>query len=169
MSPLLKVSSQFYKFTSLPAVCINQWLITMDCWSIFFFLQKKMKYACTKDQSFASVGKHGVLREFSFFDKVRMTLLLCSILAPLAVLLLHCNYWTDIISSWTLSPRFVACLKARKYMRTSCAALPCSTRKWCQEQSCFSSSLHSWGEWIETCLKWITVLTVCETDRRVSV
>lgn len=30
-----------------------------------------MKYSCTKDQSFASVGKHGVLREFSFFDKVR--------------------------------------------------------------------------------------------------
>uniref|UniRef100_A0A8D0CZC5 Paired amphipathic helix protein Sin3b n=1 Tax=Sander lucioperca TaxID=283035 RepID=A0A8D0CZC5_SANLU len=34
-------------------------------------LLKKMKYSCTKDQSFASVGKHGVLREFSFFDKVR--------------------------------------------------------------------------------------------------
>uniref|UniRef100_A0A8C2X3G4 Paired amphipathic helix protein Sin3b n=1 Tax=Cyclopterus lumpus TaxID=8103 RepID=A0A8C2X3G4_CYCLU len=34
-------------------------------------LKKKMKYSCTKDQSFASVGKHGVLREFSFFDKVR--------------------------------------------------------------------------------------------------
>uniref|UniRef100_A0A1A8F6Z5 Paired amphipathic helix protein Sin3b n=1 Tax=Nothobranchius korthausae TaxID=1143690 RepID=A0A1A8F6Z5_9TELE len=33
--------------------------------------QKKMRYSCTKDQSFASVGKHGVLREFSFFDKVR--------------------------------------------------------------------------------------------------
>uniref|UniRef100_A0A8D3CSY4 Paired amphipathic helix protein Sin3b n=1 Tax=Scophthalmus maximus TaxID=52904 RepID=A0A8D3CSY4_SCOMX len=33
--------------------------------------KKKMKYSCTKDQSFASVGKHGVLREFSFFDKVR--------------------------------------------------------------------------------------------------
>eukprot|EP00064_Thunnus_orientalis_P011168 superscaffoldBa00001586_g11198 len=32
-------------------------------------LKKKMKYSCTKDQSFASVGKHGVLREFSFFDK----------------------------------------------------------------------------------------------------
>lgn len=30
-----------------------------------------MRYTCTKDQSFASVGKHGVLREFSFFDKVR--------------------------------------------------------------------------------------------------
>lgn len=30
-----------------------------------------MKYPCAKDQSFASVGKHGVLREFSFFDKVR--------------------------------------------------------------------------------------------------
>uniref|UniRef100_A0A667XIR6 Paired amphipathic helix protein Sin3b n=1 Tax=Myripristis murdjan TaxID=586833 RepID=A0A667XIR6_9TELE len=34
-------------------------------------LKKKMKYSCTKDQSFASVGKHGVLREFTFFDKVR--------------------------------------------------------------------------------------------------
>uniref|UniRef100_A0A671YP18 Paired amphipathic helix protein Sin3b n=1 Tax=Sparus aurata TaxID=8175 RepID=A0A671YP18_SPAAU len=34
-------------------------------------MYKKMKYSCTKDQSFASVGKHGVLREFSFFDKVR--------------------------------------------------------------------------------------------------
>ncbi|XP_013856200.1 paired amphipathic helix protein Sin3b isoform X2 [Austrofundulus limnaeus] len=34
-------------------------------------LKKKMRYTCTKDQSFASVGKHGVLREFSFFDKVR--------------------------------------------------------------------------------------------------
>ncbi|XP_061883709.1 paired amphipathic helix protein Sin3b isoform X3 [Entelurus aequoreus] len=34
-------------------------------------LKKKMKYSCTKDQSIASVGKHGVLREFSFFDKVR--------------------------------------------------------------------------------------------------
>uniref|UniRef100_A0A3Q1J5Z5 Paired amphipathic helix protein Sin3b n=1 Tax=Anabas testudineus TaxID=64144 RepID=A0A3Q1J5Z5_ANATE len=34
-------------------------------------LLKKIKYSCTKDQSFASVGKHGVLREFSFFDKVR--------------------------------------------------------------------------------------------------
>ncbi|XP_068175137.1 paired amphipathic helix protein Sin3b isoform X2 [Antennarius striatus] len=34
-------------------------------------LKKKMKYSCTKDQSLASVGKHGVLREFSFFDKVR--------------------------------------------------------------------------------------------------
>uniref|UniRef100_A0A8C6Q954 SIN3 transcription regulator family member B n=1 Tax=Nothobranchius furzeri TaxID=105023 RepID=A0A8C6Q954_NOTFU len=34
-------------------------------------LKKKMRYSCTKDQSFASVGKHGVLREFSFFDKVR--------------------------------------------------------------------------------------------------
>uniref|UniRef100_A0A3B3VYU0 Paired amphipathic helix protein Sin3b n=1 Tax=Poecilia latipinna TaxID=48699 RepID=A0A3B3VYU0_9TELE len=34
-------------------------------------LKKKMKYPCAKDQSFASVGKHGVLREFSFFDKVR--------------------------------------------------------------------------------------------------
>uniref|UniRef100_A0AAY4E637 Paired amphipathic helix protein Sin3b n=1 Tax=Denticeps clupeoides TaxID=299321 RepID=A0AAY4E637_9TELE len=32
---------------------------------------KKMKYSCSKDQSFASVGKHGVLREFTFFDKVR--------------------------------------------------------------------------------------------------
>lgn len=30
-----------------------------------------MKYSCTKDPSFASAGKHGVLREFSFFDKVR--------------------------------------------------------------------------------------------------
>src|SRR4029434_11213201 len=35
-----------------------------------FSLQKKMKYSCAKDQSFASVGKHGVLREFSFFYKV---------------------------------------------------------------------------------------------------
>uniref|UniRef100_A0A8C7XUN7 Paired amphipathic helix protein Sin3b n=1 Tax=Oryzias sinensis TaxID=183150 RepID=A0A8C7XUN7_9TELE len=34
-------------------------------------LKKKMKYSCTKDPSFASAGKHGVLREFSFFDKVR--------------------------------------------------------------------------------------------------
>ncbi|XP_056132358.1 paired amphipathic helix protein Sin3b [Lampris incognitus] len=34
-------------------------------------LKKKMKYSCTKDQSFAAVGKHGVLREFTFFDKVR--------------------------------------------------------------------------------------------------
>ncbi|KAF6734870.1 Paired amphipathic helix protein Sin3b [Oryzias melastigma] len=34
-------------------------------------LKKKMKYSCTKDQSFAAAGKHGVLREFSFFDKVR--------------------------------------------------------------------------------------------------
>uniref|UniRef100_A0AAR2KQW6 Paired amphipathic helix protein Sin3b n=1 Tax=Pygocentrus nattereri TaxID=42514 RepID=A0AAR2KQW6_PYGNA len=41
---------------------------------IFLFLlsfQKKMKFSCSKDQSFASVGKHGVLREFTFFDKVR--------------------------------------------------------------------------------------------------
>uniref|UniRef100_A0A8C6Q9M1 Paired amphipathic helix protein Sin3b n=1 Tax=Nothobranchius furzeri TaxID=105023 RepID=A0A8C6Q9M1_NOTFU len=38
---------------------------------LIFFFQKKMRYSCTKDQSFASVGKHGVLREFSFFDKVR--------------------------------------------------------------------------------------------------
>lgn len=30
-----------------------------------------MKYSCSKDPSFASVGKHGVLREFTFFDKVR--------------------------------------------------------------------------------------------------
>uniref|UniRef100_A0A3P9HKJ5 SIN3 transcription regulator family member B n=1 Tax=Oryzias latipes TaxID=8090 RepID=A0A3P9HKJ5_ORYLA len=36
-------------------------------------LKKKMKYSCTKDPSFASAGKHGVLREFSFFDKVRRT------------------------------------------------------------------------------------------------
>uniref|UniRef100_A0A8B9H5S0 Paired amphipathic helix protein Sin3b n=1 Tax=Astyanax mexicanus TaxID=7994 RepID=A0A8B9H5S0_ASTMX len=34
-------------------------------------LLKKMKFSCSKDQSFASVGKHGVLREFTFFDKVR--------------------------------------------------------------------------------------------------
>ncbi|XP_006639831.1 paired amphipathic helix protein Sin3b isoform X1 [Lepisosteus oculatus] len=34
-------------------------------------LKKKMKFSCTKDQSFAAVGKHGVLREFAFFDKVR--------------------------------------------------------------------------------------------------
>ncbi|CAB1324249.1 unnamed protein product [Coregonus sp. 'balchen'] len=34
-------------------------------------LKKKMKFSCSKDQSFASVGKHGVLREFTFFDKVR--------------------------------------------------------------------------------------------------
>ncbi|XP_062855517.1 paired amphipathic helix protein Sin3b isoform X2 [Trichomycterus rosablanca] len=33
--------------------------------------KKKMKFSCSKDQSFASVGKHGVLREFTFFDKVR--------------------------------------------------------------------------------------------------
>ncbi|MBN3296453.1 SIN3B protein, partial [Amia calva] len=33
-------------------------------------LKKKMKL-CSKDQSFAAVGKHGVLREFTFFDKVR--------------------------------------------------------------------------------------------------
>uniref|UniRef100_A0A6Q2YAW4 Paired amphipathic helix protein Sin3b n=1 Tax=Esox lucius TaxID=8010 RepID=A0A6Q2YAW4_ESOLU len=32
---------------------------------------KKMKFSCSKDQSFASVGKHGVVREFTFFDKVR--------------------------------------------------------------------------------------------------
>uniref|UniRef100_A0A4W4ETX1 Paired amphipathic helix protein Sin3b n=1 Tax=Electrophorus electricus TaxID=8005 RepID=A0A4W4ETX1_ELEEL len=32
---------------------------------------KKMKFSCSKDQSFAAVGKHGVLREFTFFDKVR--------------------------------------------------------------------------------------------------
>uniref|UniRef100_A0A8C7RD11 Paired amphipathic helix protein Sin3b n=1 Tax=Oncorhynchus mykiss TaxID=8022 RepID=A0A8C7RD11_ONCMY len=32
---------------------------------------KKMKFSCSQDQSFASVGKHGVLREFTFFDKVR--------------------------------------------------------------------------------------------------
>uniref|UniRef100_A0A8C1H2Y2 SIN3 transcription regulator family member B n=1 Tax=Cyprinus carpio carpio TaxID=630221 RepID=A0A8C1H2Y2_CYPCA len=35
---------------------------------------KKMKYSCSKDPSFASVGKHGVLREFTFFDKVRRLL-----------------------------------------------------------------------------------------------
>uniref|UniRef100_A0A8C8G2S9 Paired amphipathic helix protein Sin3b n=1 Tax=Oncorhynchus tshawytscha TaxID=74940 RepID=A0A8C8G2S9_ONCTS len=34
-------------------------------------LKKKMKFSCSKDQSFASVGKHGVLREFTFFDKLR--------------------------------------------------------------------------------------------------
>ncbi|XP_067085881.1 paired amphipathic helix protein Sin3b isoform X1 [Osmerus mordax] len=34
-------------------------------------LKKKMKFSCSKDQSFAAVGKHGVLREFTFFDKVR--------------------------------------------------------------------------------------------------
>uniref|UniRef100_A0A3P8ZRR9 Paired amphipathic helix protein Sin3b n=1 Tax=Esox lucius TaxID=8010 RepID=A0A3P8ZRR9_ESOLU len=34
-------------------------------------LKKKMKFSCSKDQSFASVGKHGVVREFTFFDKVR--------------------------------------------------------------------------------------------------
>lgn len=45
-----------------------------------------MKYACTKDQSFASVGKHGVLREFSFFDKVLMLLLLCVSICPTAPL-----------------------------------------------------------------------------------
>uniref|UniRef100_A0A8C7RA54 Paired amphipathic helix protein Sin3b n=1 Tax=Oncorhynchus mykiss TaxID=8022 RepID=A0A8C7RA54_ONCMY len=39
--------------------------------SIFPFLRKKMKFSCSKDQSFASVGKHGVLREFTFFDKLR--------------------------------------------------------------------------------------------------
>uniref|UniRef100_A0A4W4ERF4 Paired amphipathic helix protein Sin3b n=1 Tax=Electrophorus electricus TaxID=8005 RepID=A0A4W4ERF4_ELEEL len=33
--------------------------------------RKKMKFSCSKDQSFAAVGKHGVLREFTFFDKVR--------------------------------------------------------------------------------------------------
>uniref|UniRef100_A0A8D0CHK2 Paired amphipathic helix protein Sin3b n=1 Tax=Scleropages formosus TaxID=113540 RepID=A0A8D0CHK2_SCLFO len=33
--------------------------------------RKKMKLSCSKDQSFAAVGKHGVLREFTFFDKVR--------------------------------------------------------------------------------------------------
>ncbi|XP_051760552.1 paired amphipathic helix protein Sin3b isoform X1 [Ctenopharyngodon idella] len=37
-------------------------------------LKKKMKYSCSKDPSFASVGKHGVLREFTFFDKVRRLL-----------------------------------------------------------------------------------------------
>ncbi|XP_056585636.1 paired amphipathic helix protein Sin3b isoform X2 [Triplophysa dalaica] len=37
-------------------------------------LLKKMKYSCSKDPSFASVGKHGVLREFTFFDKVRRLL-----------------------------------------------------------------------------------------------
>lgn len=35
--------------------------------------QKKMKFSCSKEPSFASVGKHGVLREFTFFDKVRIT------------------------------------------------------------------------------------------------
>lgn len=39
--------------------------------------QKKMKFSCSKDQSFASVGKHGVLREFTFFDKVNVTRLWC--------------------------------------------------------------------------------------------
>ncbi|KAM9475369.1 paired amphipathic helix protein Sin3b isoform 2-T2 [Clarias gariepinus] len=34
-------------------------------------LKKKMKFSCSKEPSFASVGKHGVLREFTFFDKVR--------------------------------------------------------------------------------------------------
>ncbi|XP_041085739.1 paired amphipathic helix protein Sin3b-like isoform X3 [Polyodon spathula] len=33
-------------------------------------VKKKMKL-CTKEQSYASAGKHGVLREFTFFDKVR--------------------------------------------------------------------------------------------------
>ncbi|MGH0163079.1 UNVERIFIED_CONTAM: hypothetical protein FKN15_073814 [Acipenser sinensis] len=33
-------------------------------------VKKKMKL-CTKEQSCASAGKHGVLREFTFFDKVR--------------------------------------------------------------------------------------------------
>uniref|UniRef100_A0A672K7B2 Paired amphipathic helix protein Sin3b n=1 Tax=Sinocyclocheilus grahami TaxID=75366 RepID=A0A672K7B2_SINGR len=37
-------------------------------------LKKKMKYSYSKDPSFASVGKHGVLREFTFFDKVRRLL-----------------------------------------------------------------------------------------------
>uniref|UniRef100_A0A672K1N5 Paired amphipathic helix protein Sin3b n=1 Tax=Sinocyclocheilus grahami TaxID=75366 RepID=A0A672K1N5_SINGR len=36
--------------------------------------KKKMKYSYSKDPSFASVGKHGVLREFTFFDKVRRLL-----------------------------------------------------------------------------------------------
>uniref|UniRef100_A0A673LZ63 Paired amphipathic helix protein Sin3b n=1 Tax=Sinocyclocheilus rhinocerous TaxID=307959 RepID=A0A673LZ63_9TELE len=37
-------------------------------------LKKKMKYSYSKDPSFASVGKHGILREFTFFDKVRRLL-----------------------------------------------------------------------------------------------
>uniref|UniRef100_A0A8C7XXM3 Paired amphipathic helix protein Sin3b n=1 Tax=Oryzias sinensis TaxID=183150 RepID=A0A8C7XXM3_9TELE len=43
----------------------------LHIYEIVFLFQKKMKYSCTKDPSFASAGKHGVLREFSFFDKVR--------------------------------------------------------------------------------------------------
>ncbi|XP_028671981.2 paired amphipathic helix protein Sin3b [Erpetoichthys calabaricus] len=37
-------------------------------------IKKKIKLSCTKDPSFAAVGKHGVLREFTFFDKVRRLL-----------------------------------------------------------------------------------------------
>uniref|UniRef100_A0A673HHK4 Paired amphipathic helix protein Sin3b n=1 Tax=Sinocyclocheilus rhinocerous TaxID=307959 RepID=A0A673HHK4_9TELE len=47
-------------------------LVLKQC--ICFYSQKKMKYSCSKDPSFASVGKHGVLREFTFFDKVRRLL-----------------------------------------------------------------------------------------------
>uniref|UniRef100_A0A7N9AQS4 Paired amphipathic helix protein Sin3b n=1 Tax=Mastacembelus armatus TaxID=205130 RepID=A0A7N9AQS4_9TELE len=46
-------------------------LVSETSRQLMIFRTKKMKYSCTKDQSFASVSKHGVLREFSFFDKVR--------------------------------------------------------------------------------------------------
>uniref|UniRef100_A0AAY4E704 Histone deacetylase interacting domain-containing protein n=1 Tax=Denticeps clupeoides TaxID=299321 RepID=A0AAY4E704_9TELE len=59
--PDAKRSTTFKKFTVLKS-CHGVWSCPV---------LKKMKYSCSKDQSFASVGKHGVLREFTFFDKVR--------------------------------------------------------------------------------------------------
>uniref|UniRef100_A0A673M0L4 Paired amphipathic helix protein Sin3b n=1 Tax=Sinocyclocheilus rhinocerous TaxID=307959 RepID=A0A673M0L4_9TELE len=37
-------------------------------------IKKICQYSYSKDPSFASVGKHGILREFTFFDKVRRLL-----------------------------------------------------------------------------------------------
>nr|XP_023674324.1 paired amphipathic helix protein Sin3b isoform X1 [Paramormyrops kingsleyae] len=72
MTPLLKVMSPCLYPSSLLLSAV--WCPFPPC-SVDGKLsptsRKKMKLSCSKDQSFAAVGKHGVLREFTFFDKVR--------------------------------------------------------------------------------------------------
>uniref|UniRef100_A0A4W3H532 Paired amphipathic helix protein Sin3b n=1 Tax=Callorhinchus milii TaxID=7868 RepID=A0A4W3H532_CALMI len=52
-------------------VIYNRHNTALVCHIVF---QKKLKLSSVKDRSLASAGKHGTLREFSFFDRVRRVL-----------------------------------------------------------------------------------------------
>ncbi len=114
---------------------------------ICFYSQKKMKYSCSKDPSFASVGKHGVLREFTFFDKVRfINKIEMYVSGSKSAIAIGFITQSQPLNNFIYFFRFAVCSRVRRCTRISYAVLLCSIRKWFQGPNSCSLWLHSWGK-----------------------